>query len=161
MGWTLYRYPISTGQHTIKWRYVKDINISEGDDALWIDSVLLPINKDIDNDGMNDKWELANGLDPTNSNDGALDADVDGLTNLEEFNAGTNPHRTDTDGDGLSDYEELKNHGTNPTLADTDRDGMDDKYELDNGFDPLDGNDCPSWMCGSSKIWQKLPNGSN
>jgi len=90
---------------------------------------------DSDNDGMSDNWELANGLEPTNSNDGALDADNDGLTNLEEFNAGTNPN-----------------------IKDTDRDGMDDKYELDNGFDPLDGNDCPSWMCGSSKIWRLLPN---
>jgi len=122
-------------------------------------SIIFSVGDDIDNDGMPDDWELANGLDPTNINDGALDADEDGLTNLDEFNAGSNPNLTDTDEDGLSDYDEVKNHGTNPNLKDTDRDGMDDKYEIDNGYDPFDGSDCPSWMCGSSNIWRLL-NGS-
>jgi hypothetical protein len=33
--------------------------------------------------------------------------------------------------------------------------------DVENDFDPLDANDCPSWMCGSSKIWRYLPNVSN
>ncbi|MCB2145406.1 MAG: PKD domain-containing protein [Deltaproteobacteria bacterium] len=45
---------------------------------------------DDDNDGMTDVWELAYGLDPL-INDSALDADGDGLTNLAEFQADTNP----------------------------------------------------------------------
>ncbi len=45
---------------------------------------------DADNDGMPDAWELANGLLPS-VNDANLDADGDGLTNLDEFNAGTDP----------------------------------------------------------------------
>ncbi len=40
---------------------------------------------DTDKDGISDAWEDANGLDKNNPADGALDADSDGYTNLEEF----------------------------------------------------------------------------
>jgi len=40
---------------------------------------------------MPDDWELAHGLNPNDPSDAALDSDGDGLTNLEEFRAGTNP----------------------------------------------------------------------
>lgn len=42
----------------------------------------------------------------------------------------------DTDGDGLSDQEEIR-LGTNPKMADTDGDGFLDGDEIRNGFDPL------------------------
>lgn len=45
---------------------------------------------DADKDGMPDWFEKLYGLDP-NLNDAALDPDGDGRTNLEEYNAGTNP----------------------------------------------------------------------
>jgi hypothetical protein len=45
---------------------------------------------DDDNDGMTDAWETAYGLDPL-TNDAALDADGDGVTNLNEFQSDTNP----------------------------------------------------------------------
>jgi len=40
---------------------------------------------DSDHDGMSDLWEGNNGLDKRNSNDGKLDRNGDGYTNLEEF----------------------------------------------------------------------------
>ncbi len=42
----------------------------------------------------------------------------------------------DTDGDGLSDYDEVKIHHTNPTLADSDGDSLDDSTEITNGTEP-------------------------
>jgi len=40
---------------------------------------------DEDGDGMSDSWEIENGLDPTNANDGKEDQNDDGYTNLEDF----------------------------------------------------------------------------
>jgi hypothetical protein len=43
---------------------------------------------------MPDGWELANGFDPNNSTDASLDADADGMSNLREYRAGTNPNNS-------------------------------------------------------------------
>lgn len=40
---------------------------------------------DGDMDGVADDWEIRNGMDPTNADDGRHDPDGDGWTNLEEF----------------------------------------------------------------------------
>ncbi|HHF7035846.1 TPA: PBECR4 domain-containing protein [Streptococcus mutans] len=45
----------------------------------------------------------------------------------------------DSDGDGLTDEQELA-HGTNPYLSDTDGDGISDGQELAQGTNPLDTN---------------------
>ena len=45
----------------------------------------------------------------------------------------------DTDGDGLSDYDELNVYLTSPYLADTDSDGLSDSAEIKNNTDP----NCP------------------
>jgi len=67
---------------------------------------------DTDADGMLDEYEDANGLNKL-VDDGAGDLEGDGLTNLEEFNSGTNPQLSDTDGDGFSDRVEV-DAGTDP-----------------------------------------------
>lgn len=49
---------------------------------------------DADGDGMPDAWEKANRLNPADPADGALDADRDGYTNLEEYLNGIPAERT-------------------------------------------------------------------
>jgi len=46
----------------------------------------------------------------------------------------------DTDGDGLSDYDELNIYQTSPYLTDSDSDGLNDKQEIDSGTNP----NCPA-----------------
>ena len=64
------------------------------------------------------------------------DTDGDGLSDDEEMYFGTDPFSDDTDGDELTDYEEVFNHDTNPNDSDTDGDGKDDGVEVDIGTDP-------------------------
>ncbi len=58
------------------------------------------------------------------------DRDMDGLTLEEERRYGTDPNTADTDGDGLSDGEEVHTYKTDPTKADSDGDGLTDKEEI-------------------------------
>ena len=51
----------------------------------------LPAPIDGDEDGMPDDWERANGFKIEDASDGALDADGDGYSNVEEWLNGTNP----------------------------------------------------------------------
>jgi hypothetical protein len=46
---------------------------------------------DSDNDGIPDEWEAQYGFQNNNPNDALEDSDGDGLSNLQEFIAGTNP----------------------------------------------------------------------
>lgn len=85
---------------------------------------------DSDNDGLPDWWELAHGLDIANNADATLDSDSDGLTTLEEFGVDTDPLADDTDGDLLTDGDEVNDFGTNPHLIDTDADGLTDEAEV-------------------------------
>jgi hypothetical protein len=68
-----------------------------------------------------------------------LDSDMDALTDAEEAILGTNKDAIDTDGDGLSDYEEVKVYNSNPLLLDTDGDGYSDLQEVKNGYNPNGG----------------------
>ena len=68
-----------------------------------------------------------------------IDSDGDGLTDYEEiYIYNTNPNLIDTDFDGLTDYEEVKIYGTDPLNPDTDGDGLTDYEEVKvYGTDPL------------------------
>jgi hypothetical protein len=85
-----------------------------------------PLNADTDLDGMLDGWEVSLGLggeasgNPLVFSEGAgiTDSDNDGLTNFAEFDetngSVTDPLNPDSDGDGISDYNEVVLDGTNP-----------------------------------------------
>jgi hypothetical protein len=70
---------------------------------------------DTDSDDMPDAWEQAHGLS-VGANDSAGDPDSDGLANLKEYLAGTDPKNPDTDGDGYADGLEVTqgSNATNP-----------------------------------------------
>ena len=61
---------------------------------------------------------------------GDLDSDGDGLTDKEEMLLGTDPFNPDTDGDGLTDGEEVKIYHTDPLNPDSDFDGLSDGAEV-------------------------------
>lgn len=66
---------------------------------------------DTDKDGLPDWFEKLYGLNP-NLNDAALDPDGDGRTNLQEYNAGTNPVLAD-------DWTKSSATGEKPFVCDT------------------------------------------
>ena len=68
-----------------------------------------------------------------------LDSDDDGLTDAEEADLGTDPSDADTDGDELSDGDEVHVYATDPSDPDTDDGGVSDGVEvLEDETDPLD-----------------------
>jgi len=121
---------------------------------------------DSDGDGLTDAEEYKLGTDPTQAQtisgipdlwlatnftaillNGGLstihpddDPDGDGLTNLEEYQHGTDPNNPDSDNDGLTDGEEIA-RGTDPLNPDSDGDGMPDGWEVKWGLDPLNPAD--------------------
>ena len=101
--------------------------------------------RDTDSDGLDDYVEIIvlnyDALNPDSDNNGVLDGeedfDGDGFKNIEEIKMGLNPTLSDTDGDGVSDKEEVDVYLTNPFLEDTDEDGAIDGWEIKHSFNPL------------------------
>jgi hypothetical protein len=100
-------------------------------------------NTDSDGDGMPDIWEDQHGLVRT-IDDSGMDPDRDMLSNLEEYEHGTDPLNSDTDGDGLPDDWELL-YGFDPVSnddseADPDADGYSNLDEYLRSTDPRVSN---------------------
>ena len=111
-------------------------------------------NKDSDGDTMWDGWETFYGLNASSDLDKEQDMDMDEIINFEEFNStllqisdkdgfiSTNPSRSDTDFDGLTDHQELNfTFPTDPTTNDSDSDDMPDGWEWKFYLNPLDPAD--------------------
>lgn len=65
-------------------------------------------NVDSDNDGMVDKWEIEYGLNPNSPEDADTDLDDDGISNVDEYLAKTNPKDPASHPD-YTDYMSLVN----------------------------------------------------
>jgi hypothetical protein len=91
------------------------------------------ISLDADGDGLVHDLEIQYGTDPL-----VQDTDGDGLSDGDEvLQYSTDPLQADTDGDGLSDGEEVLQYSTDPLQADTDGDGLSDPNEIQlYGTDP-------------------------
>ncbi len=114
-----------------------------------------PFESDTDGDTMPDGWEVYFDLEPLRPSDNFEDKEGDGLVNLYEYNNNlvntgwvdndgiftTRPDSNDTDGDTLSDNDELYNYLTDPTSNDTDGDGMPDGWEVKYGLNPISALD--------------------
>jgi hypothetical protein len=72
---------VSDGVHEVERTFVLVVRPFESEN---------PENRDTDMDGMNDKYESDNGLDPL-KDDADLDLDGDKWTNVQEYYAGTDP----------------------------------------------------------------------
>ena len=57
--------------------------------------------------------------------------------------APSSPTSSDTDTDGLGDYEEVTVYHSNPAKKDTDDDGFEDKFEVETGFHPASATSTP------------------
>jgi hypothetical protein len=119
-GTYYYRVKSTTEQLESRWSNVVSITVS-----------LI----DKDNDSLPDEWETSFGLDPDDGTDAKIDSDQDGLTNLEEWQVGTDPKNSDTDGDGINDGDEVsKGSDPNDPLSDP---GVKPKGESEDLFNYL------------------------
>ena len=147
-------------------------------------------NNDTDGDGLEDGWEIQNGLDPLDSGE-PNDGDIENVNPGEEEETGEqnetfpdpdNGPFGDPDRDGLTNEQEAA-IGTNPTVQDSDGDGLNDRWEslytevvqTPQGavtlLDPLE----PNWGCSlltpqveaemkliiGTSTWNNLPIGPN
>lgn len=95
-------------------------NLDEDEDGLTtleeMASGTMVFDADTDKDGLPDGFEVKNGLNPLNYDDGSADLDDDKLSNVDEYGYKTEVNNPDTDKDGYQDGEEVLS-GFNPAGA--------------------------------------------
>ncbi|MBN1103484.1 MAG: hypothetical protein JXL84_08755 [Deltaproteobacteria bacterium] len=115
LAWRMTEPPDSDGD-----KLPDDWEVYYGMDYLNSEEGLGDSGIDSDSDGIADDWEVYYGLSHLVPADAFLDPDDDGLSNLGEYQCGTDPGNPDTDGDGFSDG-----------------------FEVSGGYDPLDPDSKP------------------
>lgn len=127
-------FPIGLGfTYDLSEKWALDFNVGVN---LSLTDDLNPVYDDI-NDG---NWIARLGVH-YNIHKYEKDTDGDGLSDAEELRIGTNPDNPDTDADGLLDGEEVNKYKSNPLDPDTDGGGVKDGVEVKFNADPLDADD--------------------
>jgi hypothetical protein len=115
------------------------VDIGENSNSVLFNVIVLSIKHDSDNDGIPDLDEMLYEMDKDDPSDAQLDLDSDGMSNIQEYQRGTNLTDPDTDHDGMPDgweadfrLDPLKHSAD----IDTDGDGMSDLEEYNKGSDP-------------------------
>lgn len=94
---------VEVGQHVLT------VTVTDGGVPAVSDSATITINvvtADSDGDYMDDGWEVAT-FGSIAAKDGTADTDSDGLTDAEEYLAGSDPFSSDSDLDGFADVLEV------------------------------------------------------
>ena len=105
---------------------------------------ILIRDRDTDDDDLPDGWEwdnLHNSPKSLAHFGTGEDMDGDQLSNLDEYGLNSDPTNADTDGDGLSDGEEVHTYGSAPTSSDSDGDTLGDGYEVALNLHPNNPDD--------------------
>ena len=105
---------------------------------VWVYSTQSGEGPDSDADGLADAWEFQF-FGNTTSQNGSGDPDGDGLTNLQEYQGGTNPIVANTDGDSLPNGWEFTYFGnitSQNDSGDPDADGLTNQQEYQGGYNP-------------------------
>ena len=89
-------WAISNIQWTNAGNYQVGITNAAGPASRLTSNAFLVVLEDRDNDHLPDTWETQFGFDPDDSSDAGLDADQDGVSNLDERLAGTDPLARDS-----------------------------------------------------------------
>lgn len=124
---------ISTGEENVMTEEINPIEESSGDENANINVNQLVNNVDVNEDNL--------AIEPVDiSSQGVpedeIDTDGDGLSDKDEIVRGMNIESNDSDNDGLYDREEVMVYNTDPTNPDTDGDGFSDGDEVDAGYNP-------------------------
>ncbi|MFO1498719.1 MAG: fibronectin type III domain-containing protein [Verrucomicrobiota bacterium] len=87
-----FNWDIPTSLHTSHARVRVSALDAAGNEGIALSPATFTISGlDGDGDGMPDDWEMSHGLNASRSDDALLDSDADGLSNIREYLAGTDP----------------------------------------------------------------------